>query len=184
MNPHNCWVKFCADCDQGFICLSRKAQRCPLCANARAVLLSRARVDLGARDRARKSRQQKPEQYRAAERRRAAAKRQANPELYRGIVRRYQARRREQAEPGRVAREEHRLMEQATREVVADLRRAQTRAARASEVLRPTPCAYCGELFTPEQVTPRRQIYCNPTCNRWAASLRKKIARSAAAGRL
>jgi hypothetical protein len=184
-----CWakhwlLKFCPDCDQGYLAVVAQTKRCPICADERRRRLAAQRAIQNAgrwprRPRAPEKRQAwraaNIERVREQERIRSALRRQRNPEAVHAEVQRYKERKRAGYDP--TVEIERKLMEQATRQAVAEIKKQQKQAEWQAERLTPRRCAFCGEIFTPPRVTAKRQIYCDARCNGRAADQRKKLAK-------
>jgi hypothetical protein len=188
------FVKFCPDCDQGYLAVVAQTQRCPICAAERIRQLAAQRQlrNVGRwprrprtsakpeqleqrRSRRRAWRAANIERVREQERIRSALRRQRSPEAVHAEVQRYKERKRAGYDP--TVEIERKLMEQATRQAVAEIKKRQKQAEWQAERVTPRRCAFCGEIFTPPRVTVKRQIYCDARCNGRAAEQRKKLAK-------
>jgi hypothetical protein len=195
---HKTWLlKFCPECNHGYLAVAAQTRRCPRCAaeHTRRLAAQRQIENVGRwpkrenkerkRNRRRAWRAENLERERNRERIRAARMRQRDPERLHANKMRYLERKRSLETVEQV---ERKLMEQATRQAVAEIKRSRKiaelqefafarRAEWQTERLAPKRCPGCGETFTPLKPTKRPQIFCNPRCRRRLGDQQRKLAK-------
>jgi hypothetical protein len=160
------YFKFCPDCDQGFFTWYNQTKRCPLCAFRRTGPKRLRQQDISAGQKNRMNarrvewRRKNLDRQREVERERARRSRRANPERIQRNTRRYVARQMgltlDQYDAFQKERADERLMAEATRLAVAELK--------ARRPAPPRQCRQCGAWFEPQPPRTERRVYCSRDC--------------------